>query len=68
MVGTISIPVDTGSIVSVPPGLRASSWFGYATGYVPATQLVPGGAYWVKSNGIGKFVLTNGSSTVGGRP
>jgi hypothetical protein len=59
MVGTISSPVDTATIVSVPAGLRASEWFGYSGGYSPAAQLTPGKAYWVKSNGVGKFVLTS---------
>jgi hypothetical protein len=58
MVGSISIPVDTGSIVSVPPSLRASVWYGYSGAYSPATQLIPGQAYWVKAAGDGMFVLT----------
>ncbi len=58
MVGTISSTVDTGTIVSVPPGLRASDWYGYGVGgYTPAAQLVPGHAYWVKANGAGTFIL-----------
>ncbi len=60
MVGTISSPVDTGSIVSVPAGLRGSDWFGFGpSGYVAVPQLVPGNAYWVKSNGPGRFVLAS---------
>ncbi len=60
MVGTISDPVDTSTIVSIPGGLRVSSWFGYGvSGYTPATQLVPGKGYWVRSSGVGKFVLTS---------
>jgi hypothetical protein len=59
IVGTISNPVDTNTIVSVPSGLRASNWFGYSGGYSAVTQLVPGEGYWVKSNGAGKFVLAN---------
>jgi hypothetical protein len=59
MVGSISRTVDTNTIVSLPPGLRSSNWFGYASGYSPVTQIVPGKAYWVKSNAAGKFVLAN---------
>jgi hypothetical protein len=51
--------VDTSTIVSVPPGLRASNWFGYSSGYTPVTQLVPGKGYWLKSSAAGKFVLAN---------
>jgi len=58
MVGSISMPVDTGSIVSIPPGLRSSVWYGYSGAYSPATQLIPGQAYWVKAAGDGMFVLT----------
>jgi hypothetical protein len=59
MVGSISRTVDTSTIVSVPPGLRSSNWFGYTSGYTAVTQIVPGKGYWVKSNGAGKFVLAN---------
>ena len=59
MVGSISNPVDTNTIVSVPLGLRSSNWFGYSFGYSPVTQLIPGKGYWVKANGVGKFVLAN---------
>jgi hypothetical protein len=58
IVGTVTCPVDTGTIVSVPPGLRASSWFDYTAGYAPATVLVPGKGYWVKAAAAGRFVLT----------
>jgi hypothetical protein len=57
MVGSITCPVDTGTIVSIPAGLRSSNWFGYSSGYTPVTQIIPGRAYWVKANGAGKFVL-----------
>jgi hypothetical protein len=64
IVGTISATVDTSTIVSIPPGLRASNWFGYAAGYTPVTQIIPGKGYWVKATGVGKFVL----ATAGDRP
>ncbi len=59
MVGSISNPVDTSTIISIPPGLRASNWFGYAAGYSPVTQLTPGKGFWIKANGAGKFVIAN---------
>jgi hypothetical protein len=61
MVGTISSNVDTSTIVSVPAGIRASNWFGYAGAYTPATTLVSGQAYWIKANAAGKFVLASGA-------
>jgi hypothetical protein len=57
LIGTISMPVDTGMIVSIPPGLLASVWYGYSGSYSPATQLIPGKAYWVKAAGDGKIVM-----------
>jgi poly(beta-D-mannuronate) lyase len=58
MVGSITCPVDTGAIASLPPGLRASDWFGYASGYFPAAVLLPGRGYWVKASAAGRVVLT----------
>jgi hypothetical protein len=57
MVGSISRTVDTSTIISVPPGLRSSNWFGYTSGYAAVSQIVPGKGYWVKSSGTGKLVL-----------
>jgi hypothetical protein len=60
MIGSISNPVDTSTIVSIPPGLRASNWYGWSgAGYVVVTQLAPGKAFWVKTNSVGKFVLAS---------
>jgi hypothetical protein len=64
MVGSISTPIDTSTIVSVPAGLRSSNWFGYTQGYFPVGQITPGKGYWVKSSGAGKFVF--GSSRIAG--
>jgi hypothetical protein len=61
MIGSISSAVDTSTIVSIPPGLRASSaWFGYNGGYTAAPTIDPGKAYWVKANSAGSFVFTAG--------
>jgi hypothetical protein len=69
MVGTISGLVDTSAIVSIPAGIRASSWFGYSAGYSPATQLVPGKSYWIKASAPGTFILHSGSrKAAAGRP
>jgi hypothetical protein len=59
MVGSVTYGVDTSTIVSFPAGLRASSWFGFSGGYTPATTLLPGRAYWVKSSGDGVFYLAS---------
>jgi hypothetical protein len=58
ILGSITCPVDTGAVLSLPPGLRVSDWFAYTGGYTPAAVLAPGHGYWVKSSGSGRFVLT----------
>lgn len=63
IIGSISDPVDTSTIVSIPPGLRVSKWFGYSAGYNPVTQLIPGQGYWVKSSSSGKFILASQLTT-----
>jgi hypothetical protein len=60
MVGSITTAVDTSTITSAPPGLKASQWFGFNAGYTPAPQIVPGKAYWVKSSGVGSFYFASG--------
>ena len=59
VVGSISYAVDTATIVSVPPNIRASQWYGFAGTYAPSGQIVPGKAYWVKANAAGRFVLAS---------
>lgn len=60
LIGSISSPVDTGAIISVPTGLRTSTWFGWSGGgYEAVSRIVPGQAYWVKTNGAGIFVLAS---------
>lgn len=59
MVGSISYPVDTSAIISIPAGNRLSLWYGYTSGYFAAGQLVPGGAYWVKVENDGQFVFSS---------
>jgi hypothetical protein len=57
LIGSVTYPVDTAAIVSVPPGLIASRYFGYSGGYFPLDVLTPGAGYWVKCNSTGVIVL-----------
>jgi hypothetical protein len=66
MIGSISSPVDTASIVSIPPGNLQSLYYGYSGGYSPAATIVPGMAYWLKANGPGQLIMTSSGSS--GRP
>jgi hypothetical protein len=58
MIGSITFPIDTASVVSVPPGIRISSFFGYTGALTPVPTLEPGKAYWVKAGAPGVLVLS----------
>jgi hypothetical protein len=58
MIGSISTLVPVGNVVQLPGGIVVSSYFGYgATGYTPATSIVPMQGYWVKASQSGRLVL-----------
>jgi hypothetical protein len=57
LVGSISFPVDTASVTSVPPNIKSSHWYGFAGSYAPSAQIVPGKAYWIRTNQAGRFIL-----------
>jgi hypothetical protein len=61
MVGSISFPADTGSIVSIPPGNRRSIWFCYTGELLPAAQIIPGKGYWIKAETTGVFIVSSGA-------
>ncbi len=69
IVGTISEPVGTASIVSVPPGLVTSSFYGYDAGYLSADTLRPGRGYWVKVSAAGSLIISSapGAAPAAGR-
>ncbi len=64
IIGSITLPVDTQQISSIPAGLRASNWFGYSGGYDAVNQLMPGKAYWIKAAGPGIFILNSSAIAV----
>ncbi len=57
IIGSISFPVDTSEIVTVPSNLRASAFFGFSGSFSPVAIIEPGNAYWVKAFGSGSFIL-----------
>jgi hypothetical protein len=58
IIGSVSTSVPVGSIIQLPGGIVASSYFGYgSTGYGSATSIDPMRGYWVKANQNGKLVL-----------
>ncbi|HTK82915.1 MAG TPA: T9SS type A sorting domain-containing protein [Bacteroidota bacterium] len=58
MIGSISDTIGMAGIVSIPPGITTSSFFGYNGSYIAATQIEPGKGYWVKVNQDGKLILS----------
>lgn len=59
LIGSISQLVPVSTIISHPPGLIASQFFGYgSSGYVRADSIVPGKGYWVKVSGTGILILS----------
>jgi hypothetical protein len=57
LVGSISLPVDTMDVVTIPPGIILTAFFGYDGALTPVTTLMPGAAYWVKSSVAGSLIL-----------
>ncbi len=62
LIGSISNTVPVGSVVQEPGGIVVSQYFGYNNGYFNASTIEPGKAYWVKTNGGGKLILSSSGS------
>ena len=59
MIGTISYPALTSSIIALPSASVLGPYFGYAvSGYSAEDTLKPGMGYWVKISGTGKLVIS----------
>lgn len=58
LIGSISLPIPTSSIVTDPPNLLSSMIYGYNKGYKLLDTLEPGKSVWVKSNQNGIIVLS----------
>ena len=50
-------PVSAALLTTIPPGLQSGPVYGYTGGYVIASTLYPGQAYWLKSTGDGWLVI-----------
>ena len=64
MIGAISTQILASSIVSDPPGLVTSNFFGYDGQYVIADTIFPGKGYWVKVNQAGKLILSSATQSL----
>ncbi|MDI6804520.1 MAG: T9SS type A sorting domain-containing protein [Bacteroidota bacterium] len=58
LIGSISNPVHTSSIITNPPNIIASQFFGYQLGYLICDSIYPGNGYWLKLNSPGKLILS----------
>ena len=58
MIGSISCPVWTASLQSVPPGIISSRFFGYRAAYYPSDTIKPGRGYWIKVSQDGTLFLS----------
>jgi PKD repeat protein len=62
MIGSLSVPIPASSIISDPPGLVTSRFFGYNDGYTIYDTLWPSKGYWIKSENIGTLILSSNFS------
>ena len=58
LVGSISSPAPVAAILTIPPGIISSPFFGYtSSGYTVADAIGPGKGYWVKTSQAGTMVF-----------
>jgi hypothetical protein len=55
LIGGYELSVLTANITTEPTGLQTGQVFGYSGGYTPATNLLPGYAYWIKLTAPGSI-------------
>ncbi len=63
LIGSLSAPIDVSTIVSEPPGLVTSNFFGYNGTYTLASIIEPGKGYWVKLDQNGMLTLSKTGAT-----
>ena len=61
MIGSITLPVNTSSIIQLPPDNIISSYYGYSGAYYKSEIINPAKGYWVKAAQAGKLILTSSS-------
>ncbi|HMD13789.1 MAG TPA: T9SS type A sorting domain-containing protein, partial [Bacteroidota bacterium] len=62
LIGSLSSRIAANSIISDPPAITTSQFFGYNGSYKTSDTLYPGKGYWIKVNQSGTIVLSTGSS------
>ncbi|MFN0157194.1 MAG: endonuclease [Bacteroidota bacterium] len=62
LIGSISYPLDTSTIVTLPSGIIMSPFFGFNDGYAVVDTLEPVRGYWVRCSQQGQILLTTGGA------
>lgn len=62
LIGAISAPVSTSTIVQIPPSIVNSPFYGFQSSYVTTTTLESKKGYWVKANADGKLILSSSAN------
>gem|GEM_PF-3238285 len=65
MIGSISSPVSTDIIASIPGGITTSQFYSYDGTYHFIDTIQPGGGYWVKADRAGVLILSSSLQTAG---
>jgi phosphodiesterase/alkaline phosphatase D-like protein len=58
LIGSTGEEVSVTGIISVPPGITTSNFFGYSGRYLVSDTLKPGCGYWVKADQAGVLLLS----------
>jgi hypothetical protein len=59
LIGSISSSIPATSIISEPPAIMTSQFFGYEGGYLERSEIIPGKGYWVKVSQSGTLILSS---------
>ena len=59
LIGPFNETVSVGGIVSTPPNIVSSAFYGFSEGYFIEDELEPGKGYWVKVTESGELILNN---------
>jgi hypothetical protein len=57
LVGSLSMPVATATVTSVPPGIIVLPFYAFADGYLSTNILEPMNGYWLRCTAAGKIIL-----------
>lgn len=64
LIGAVTTPIATSNLVTDPPDVISSQYFGYRGGYSIVDTLTPGRGSWVKANADGQLIFGTGTRTV----